>query len=175
MGSEGLNQRFTMTDIFYEKVERDCDYNRGVKEGRYGNTHLLYDWKIKIDGEHRAWFLKNAARKGYRLCRIDDGSLINQNAGAVIQRDFEAVVLRVIHEIPTIAGYAQAAEDAVRLEEFAEQNRREQEYKVRLRESAEDMLKLLKEIRQELSRSDCRVYAFEARIDALVGLIGSAS
>lgn len=60
--------------IRFERVERDCQYNEKIKADYAGQSrrpHLLCDFKVMVQDEHRATFRKLGSRSGYQLYDAD--------------------------------------------------------------------------------------------------------
>lgn len=151
-----------MPEITFERFARDCDYNKD--EGR-APRELINDFKVIIDGEHRATLWRLVYGRGYRLNDIDDRPIYSRpqerwsHIHISSQREFKSEILRYIAFIPD----AQTLEET-RAKEAAERDRVEAEHKAarryhRLCEAGERMLGILR----ILQKDGARVMSAEVR------------
>jgi hypothetical protein len=59
-----------MTTIKFERVERDCPANKTLRHNNF-KSGIIYDWRVLIDGEHRAEFHRHYGGIGYELYDAD--------------------------------------------------------------------------------------------------------
>jgi hypothetical protein len=63
-----------MATIKFERVERDCGYNKQTKADYAASSsrpRLIYDFHVMIDGEYRCKFVREYTGKGYHLQDAD--------------------------------------------------------------------------------------------------------
>lgn len=92
--------------IVYIQEVRKCMANENCKNSR----HLIRDYKVMIDGEHRADFHQNGMRmRGYRLHDVDGRAIVEPGrtwsrhlgAEAKTKGDFDQLIVDSIALIPT--------------------------------------------------------------------------
>ena len=91
--------------ITFERFERDCPHN--AKQRQADGHNILYDFKVLIDGEHRATFKRGqGGRRPYDLYDVDHNGLRRSEYGGFIsckQNDFHFTINQYFDLIPTLA------------------------------------------------------------------------
>jgi hypothetical protein len=102
--------------IAIERVDRDCPYNDRLR-GERDTRNLIRDFKVLIDGEHRATFKKVTVGRGYELYDADHrpiGAGYYKHIGYSVgtQSEFLKTVDHFLEsaEIPTLARMAELRE-----------------------------------------------------------------
>jgi hypothetical protein len=105
------------SNIDFQQFERECGYNtRAREEG--SRSPRIYDWRVIIDGEHRATLQRRTVGMGYELYDaesrpINDPAFTSYPHLAMRvdkQADFLEFVRGQLHRIPTIARMAELRE-----------------------------------------------------------------
>lgn len=102
--------------IEFERYERDCPANRQRHAGREMGA-FIYDFKVIIDGEHRAILSREVYGKGYRLYDAAHRPIVESagnryaHMGLEVEKqaDFADAVRAQIDRIPSAWGLSELA------------------------------------------------------------------
>jgi len=150
---EGVDFEFVKVDnghtYKFEKVKRDCPYNRDLKQGE----KAIYDYNIFEDGKLIGIFkLRMRGCRGYELYSTDHHPVKRSDEGfyntvtADAKNDFERIIVEFRHRIPTadeIAEWARQQQERAK----AEMTQKLADERVwRMRGQVEEMYEILKDI-----------------------------
>lgn len=140
------------TTFRFERVERDCPANQNRRAN--GDTlHIIYDFEVWIDGEHRATFKKADTGKGYELHDADGRPLLGQTWRKHIGKthvdkkaEFEATIQDKLALIPTLADMARMRDEEGADKARQEAAEREERLQRRIKAKGLDLFVALQDI-----------------------------
>lgn len=146
----------------FERVLRDCDYNKRLQAEYAGSgtaPHLIYDFKVLINGEFRALLNRRTAGPGYVVYDADHQPIAPvRNVGRTIvygghaiefiskQSGFEFAIQRLLTEgaIPTLGELVVRQEQREAAERKALADREERVRVDRIKDAGVDLYEALK-------------------------------
>lgn len=149
--------------IKFVRVERDCDHNKALRNDNESRG-ILYDFKVLIDGEHRATMDKCGHKPGYYVRDADRNTISTPDSyrkvyGSQVevadkQANFEAIIIRLLAEgyIPTLDQMAATRAHKAQKQALADAKEAEERRIYRIQRAGVELYAALKHTLDELNR-----------------------
>jgi len=119
-------------EIKFTRIIRACPRNEAIAKGE-SSDKIIYDYEVRLDGEHRATFTRCVVGVGYMLADVD-GNIVSRTSfghGRCRTKDFfRSFIIARLDVIPT-AAEAAATRARKAAAEAAEKIAREERARVR--------------------------------------------